>query len=115
MSELQAKVLVWFGCGELGISSKAMACAVVGIPTASHKDRNHPYDPADFNRCLKFLNAVPEARQHFDKVAALSKTWAALISRWDEVEKCFIDEVGLDWCNGKKASKTYKLMKEIGC
>jgi len=78
-------------------------------------DGSHPYDPSDFNRCLLLLDAVPEIRRHMDKVAEISDAWARLVERWDEVEQCFIDEVGFNWTNGRRASRTYRLMKEIGC
>lgn len=115
---MRDEILIWFATGERGISSEAMACAIAGLPIEKKwANRNHPSDPSDFNRCLKFLAAVPEAKQHLNKVAALSKTWANLICRWEEVENCFIDEVGIDWCKGKgiRAKKTYDLMKNIGC
>lgn len=115
MQELKEKVLHWFVHGEKGISSKAMASAVIGEQPDRSWGRNHPSDPADLNRCLKFLSMVPEARDHFDKVAAISDIWARLIARWNEVEQCFLDEVGFNWCNAKSAPKTYALMKEIGC
>ncbi len=58
---------------------------------------------------------MPEIRQHMDKVAAISDTWAKLVERWDEVEQCFLGEVGLNWTKGDRASRTYELMKDIGC
>ena len=114
---MKDKILIWFATGETGISSKAMACAVADLPPDVKwaKFGNHPSDPDDFNRCLKFLAAVPEARNHLDKVAALSPVWAKLVASWDELEQCFIDEVGFDWCKGGSAKKTYDLMKSIGC
>ena len=108
---MKDKILEWFGTGEVGASSRAMVLAAVGMPN----DGCHPLDPADFNRCLLLLEAVPEIRQHMDRVAAISKTWGKLVDRWDEVEKCFLNEVGLDWCKGDSASVTYDLMKDIGC
>lgn len=114
MQELKEKVLHWFVHGEKGVSSEAMAAAVIGEkPEWSFS--NHPSDPSDFNRCLKFLSMVPEARQHFDKVAALSERWAKLIARFDEVEQCFLDEAGFNWSKAQSAPKTFALMKEIGC
>jgi len=70
-------------------------------------------DPDDLNRCLLLLEAVPDIRENMDKIAALSVTWEKLISEWDNIEKCFLEEVGLDWSKGKKATKTYNLMKNI--
>jgi len=103
------KILQWFINGRVGLSSKAMATCVMDIEGG----RDHPYDPDDLNRCLLFLDAVPEARQHLDKIAKLSTQWGMLIERWDEIEKCFIDEVGFNWCKAKSAPKTYRLMSSI--
>ena len=110
---MQDKVLNWFATGRVGISSKAMACAVAGLP----QDRtfhNTPCDPDDFNRCLLFLEAVPEARGMMDKIADISPKWRTLVDRWGEVEQSFLDEVGLNWTKAKSAKRTYRLMKEIG-
>lgn len=108
---MEKKILKWFINGETGLSSKAMAAAVIGIKS----QKSYPHDPSDFNRCLLFLKAVPEARKHLDKVAKLSKVWKEIISHFSEIEKCFLDEVGLDWKKGKnlRATKTYDLMKSI--
>lgn len=111
--DMKTKVLKWFATGETGMSSEAMASAVCGIES----QKWHPCDPADFNRCLKLIRDVPEIKEHMGKVSALSPVWEKLVARWDEVEKCFLDEVGLDWSKGRRlhATKTYALMKEIGC
>lgn len=111
MPVMNNKILKWFGTGRVGSSSKAMAMAAAGMP----HDRYHPHDPDDLNRCLLLLDAVPEIRNHMDRVAALSETWEKLVARWDEVEQCFINEVGLNWSKGERASRTYELMKAIGC
>ena len=108
---MKDKLLEWFATGRVGASSKAMACAAAGLPG----DKSHPYDPDDFNRCLLLLEAVPEIRDCMDNVAGISGTWAKLVNRWDEVEQCFLDEVGLNWSKARSAPKTYELMKEIGC
>lgn len=111
---MKDKVLAWFIYGETGISSEAMACAVSGMmpnPKGTHFG-NHPHDPDDLNRCIKFLDAVPEARDHLDKVAVLSKTWAALVGNWSELEALLREEVptGIG-----RAPKTYARMKQLGC
>lgn len=100
----------WLLKGQIGLSSKSMLAAHLGDTTV---EINHPYDPSDFNRCLLMLEMVPEARGSFDEIAKLSPVWARLIERWGEVEKSFIDEVGLGWSKANRAPKTYKLMKEI--
>lgn len=108
---MRDKILHWFALGQVGASSKAMACAVAGIPA----NGAFPHDPADLNRCLLFLEAVPEARNNLGKVALLNDQWACIIARWAEVESCFLTEVGLNWSKGRnlRATKTYALMKEV--
>ncbi len=107
---MKLKILNWFATGHVGLSSKAMASAVAGIDNCK---KDHPSDPDDLNRCLLFLNSVPEAREHLDRVAALSDYWQALIARFDEIEETFLKEAGFDWSKSRRAPKTYKLMKEI--
>lgn len=106
---MKDKILNWIGTGEVGASSTAMALAAVG----AKNDGRYPFDPDDFNRCLLLLEAVPEIRQNMDKVAAINAFWSRLIEHWDELEKCFIDEVGLGWTKGKRAPKTYEILSDI--
>lgn len=109
---MKDKILDWFAHGERGISSEAMACAVGGMKPNDFWARfgNHPSDPDDLKRCIKFLDAVPEARQHLGEVAKLSKTWAKLIEHWDELEAMFREEFPTG-----KTPKLYQRMKNLGC
>lgn len=45
-------------------------------------------------------------------MADVNKRWAALVARWDEIEASFLDEAGLNWCKGKRAPNTYRMMCE---
>ena len=103
------KIIKWFGYGRTGESSEAIALAITG----SDVKKNYPRDPSDFNRCLLFLEAVPDARDHMYKVAHLSPIWKKFINCWDIIEDTFIQEAGLDWCKGNTAPKTYKLIQAI--
>ncbi len=111
---MERKILQWFATGSTGVSSEAMAYAVLDIEN-SRNFMNYPSDPSDFNRCLGLLEEVPDVRENLDKVALLGKEWRVLVENWDTIEKCFIDEVGLNWDKGLglKASKTYELMKKV--
>ena len=108
---MKEKILNWLVNGEVGESSKAMACAAIDLPSSGR----YPHDPDDLNRCLLLLEQVPEMRGHMGKVAAMNKTWANLVERWDEIEQTFIQEVGLNWSHGRSAPKTYELMKSLRC
>lgn len=108
---MKEKILHWLVTGRVGASSKAMACAAVDLPSSGC----YPLDPDDLNRCLLLLEQVPEIREHMDKVAAMNKTWAALVERWEQIEQTFLEEVGLNWSHGNRAPKTYELMKSLRC
>lgn len=109
MPEIQSKVLRWIATGRVGASSKAMAMAACDMPT----DGAYPSDPADLNRCLLMLEAVPEVRQQFAKVAAISRPWANFIENWEKLEAMFLEEVGLNWSKAQSAPKTYEFMKSL--
>lgn len=109
MSKIQSNVLRWIATGRVGASSKAMAMAACDMPT----DGAYPSDPADLNRCLLMLEAVPEARQQFAKVAAISRPWANFIENWEKLEAMFLEEVGLNWSKAQSAPRTYEFMKSL--
>lgn len=114
MSDIVEKVLKWIAKDEdVGVSSKAMALAACEIENNGTFGNCAPSDPSDFNRCLKLTDQIPEIKDHFDKISKLSDKWKAITERWVDVERSFIDEVGYDWCNGRTAPITYKLMKDI--
>lgn len=110
MNDLQQQVLEWFASGSVGSSSKCMA-KYLALGTIT--DRSHPYDPDDLDRCLQLLEAAPGLRQRLHKMADVSPQWAALVSRWDELEACHLEEVGLRWSKASSAPKTFRLMQEI--
>ena len=106
---MKDKILAWMGTGRVGASSNAMALHMCGAPC----DGAYPHDPDDLNRCMLFLEAVPEARAELPRMATVNKTWAALVARWNEIEAAFLAEVGRDWCKAQRAPNTYRLMREV--
>lgn len=111
---MEREILNWMANGDTGVSSRAMAfCAVDICNDRSTFGSSAPSDPDDFNRCLKLVIEIPEIKEHFGKISELNAGWSLIIPRWDEVEKSFLDEVGIDWCKSSSGPKTYKLMKDI--
>ncbi len=108
---IKNKLIKWFATGKVGTSSKNMACIAAGMP--HHPFACYPHDPSDFSRCLLLVNEVPEVRNCFEQIASLSPQWNALIQNWDELEKTFIDEAGLDWCKATSAPNTHALMRTV--
>lgn len=103
----------WLANGRRGISSNTIFTVLTGIDALRGWEKDHPYDPADLDRCLLLLEAVPELKPEMHRMAQVSKHWAALIKRWDELVECHVTEVGIGWTKAKSAPKTYALMREI--
>lgn len=101
----------WLAIGEVGESSKTMALWL-GFDQ-EYRHASHPYDPADFDRCLRLLAMAPDLRPRLGDMAQLSLYWKALVERWAEVEESHLDEVGLGWSKAKRAKRTYDLMQSI--
>lgn len=99
----------WLALGDSGLSSKAIAFKMCGIDAGDSWDRKfHPSDPSDFGRCFRLLKLYPEWRNRLGEMATVSKCWRALVKRWDEIEALYLEELP-----GKRAPKTYELMKSI--
>jgi len=108
VAAMKDKVLKWLLNGRVGLSSKAMAAHLCGFPC----EGDYPIDPDDFNRCVMFLDAVPEARALLPKMAEVNRYWAALVLPTPRSAAALRDEQirpGVFY----SAPKTYKLMTEI--
>ena len=80
----------WISSDERGASSEFMAHVLGGAakqPVIFRVDNNHPHDADDFGRCVTLLNAIPQLRPHLKVMAEHGPVWAALVDRWDELER----------------------------
>ena len=110
MTETQKQVVKWLATGRVGMSSKCMA---MWLAFGERAEPYAPADPDDLDRCLKLLDKAPGLRPLIPKMAEVSKEWAALVPRWDEVEASHLAEVGLGWTKARRAPKTFDLMASI--
>ncbi len=86
--EAPMQVLRWLAGYQVGVSSRAMALAAIGVP-AGH---SHPSDMPDLERCLLMLEQCPAVRVGFPRVALLSAEWGRLIREWDGLATAYRDE-----------------------
>ncbi|WP_087864419.1 hypothetical protein [Comamonas thiooxydans] len=106
-------LMQWFANGDRGVSSNTLAQHLTGWKCDQGLGLGHPKDPSDFERCLQLLKTVPELKALLPKMKTVSCEWAALVARWDDVERRFLAEAGLDWCKSSRAPSTSDLMSEI--
>lgn len=90
---LERKTLRWLFSSDTGLSSVAMAQAICEIdPEEDYRARNVPIDADDFGRCVRYLEAVPEARPLMHRAAAMSDAWFRLVECWQELEHMYRTE-----------------------
>jgi hypothetical protein len=93
------KAMWWIDNGRVGSSSKTMWSCLMGnynFPV------NIPYDPDDFSRCYKLLEAVPEWKSQLHKLKPLSKQWSNLVDNWDKLTEMYELNTKENWKNSKK-------------
>lgn len=97
----------WFVNGNTGESSRTLALWLAEGKRANRV--SYPFDPADFNRCVRLLEAVPALRANLHTLPHLSKEWAALYDNWSILEETLRKEME----RGFTAQETYRLMRQI--
>lgn len=109
LKSFRDKCLHWLLTGRVGVSSKAICAAALGIEY-EHMEYDYPRDLDDFNRCLLMIEATgADIGVMQDK----GETWASYVRQWDKLKKLFESEVGQNWSKGREAVKTYRLMQQL--
>ncbi|GAC1392042.1 MAG: hypothetical protein NVSMB31_09880 [Vulcanimicrobiaceae bacterium] len=111
MTDLEMRAIAWRNGDDTGLSSIALVCYLMGWPVSDRGFRRsiqHPLDPADFGRCIRALDVLPELRSRLHEASEMSPTWAALIAKWGEIEALYHQEFPTSM-----APKCYALMKQI--
>jgi len=104
----------WLRSGERGTSSESMLAIALdfnGLIPAWH--RSVPVDADDFRRCRLLVEAVPEVRPGFDKIAIASPTFGAILARWDELCQMQDQETPTWRERGARPDKVGALLREI--
>lgn len=106
--EIIKKIGEWMVDGEVGASSKYLASLILeGKP----KHVDYPYDPSDFNRCVKMCSFVGfPLEQAVFLASKQSKYWKAIYDNFSQIMVLYEEEcVGDNW----RAPKLYELMKDL--
>lgn len=96
----------WLRSDDTGMSSRFMAYRIAGGPYVT--DTAYPYDPDDFGRCVRFLEAVPHARALLHKMKDHGPVWAGYVDAWDKMETIYRRDL-----SSGKSSELYELMRSI--
>jgi hypothetical protein len=100
----------WLVSGERGSSSEHLFSVVMGV---SLPGKGFPADPADFSRCRKLCEQVPEVAGQLQLMKATSAQWMRLIDQWDSLCS-LMDSESPQWREGiGSAPKTYKAIQAL--
>lgn len=95
----------WIDGPDAGISSKT----IWSVMMDRRVDRlGIPWDPADFGRCHRLLEAFPAWRTRLPELAARWPAWRPLVENWDRMTALYVR----DEPTGKSA-ELYALMQRL--
>jgi hypothetical protein len=104
---------LWLDLHDSGLSSICIADRMCGIIPRGH----HPHDGDDFGRCERLLMLYPEWRARLPEMSGVSRHWAALVPRWEEITAAWRHDKELWDAKGRKARREewrcYPLMRTI--
>lgn len=106
--KIPAAALAWVRSWDTGISSLTIFEVLSGREVFDLKHRDIPYDPGDFGRCYRLLQAAPRWRKRLAEVAAQHPRWAPFVEHWTEMEALYLEELP-----SKNCPKLYALMQRL--
>ena len=106
---MNQKALDWIVGDDTGLSSKTIWSVMTGtIP--KYPDR--PYDGADFGRCYRMLELVPEWKDRLVEVAVFYPEWMPIVLEWKRLEAAYLADVQNER-EGKVGGSCYKILNEL--
>ena len=105
------RAMWWISNGETGMSSKTMWNHFMGN---KNFPVNHPWDPDDFSRCYKLLEAIPEWKSRMPELKALSGPWSNLVDNWQTLTEMYEQNKKENWKNVDKIGMHVLMNKLVG-
>lgn len=90
--------LEWLLGHDTGISSLTICAvlsgnhAVAATVARGYFGADIPHDPADFGRCYRLLQAIPEWRERLGEVADKHSIWRPFVREWDAMTALYEEE-----------------------
>ena len=81
-------IRAWLQSDDTGTSSLFMASFLFPQEAPAARPAT-PRDGDDFGRCLRFVEAVPGARDKLPDLAIASPAWRIIAGQWDKIEKSY--------------------------
>nr|DAU97971.1 MAG TPA: hypothetical protein [Caudoviricetes sp.] len=93
----KAKMLEWIGTRHVGVSSRTMWVALMGVARGVNDfngDFDTPYDWDDFSRCYDLVTYGEVTKEELQKVVEAFPYYKPIIDRWDELVEAYLSPGG---------------------
>ena len=93
----KTKMLQWIGTHHVGISSRTMWCALMGVARygdASVNSFDVPHDWDDFSRCYDLVVYGEVTKEELQMVVEAFPFYKPIIDRWDELVEAYLSPGG---------------------
>ena len=89
----KTKMLEWIGTRHVGVSSRTMWVALMGIARdgdSCYGGFDTPHDCDDFSRCYDLVNYGEVAKEELQKVVEAFPFYKPIIDRWDALVEAYL-------------------------
>lgn len=89
----KTKMLEWIGTRHVGVSSRTMWCALMGVARdgdSCYAGFDTPHDSDDFSRCYDLVNYGEVTKEELQKVVEAFPFYKPIIDRWDELVEAYL-------------------------
>ena len=93
----KTKMLEWIGTRHVGVSSRTMWVALMGVARGVNDfngDFDVPYDWDDFSRCYDLVTYGEVTKEELQKVVEVFPFYKPIIDRWDELVEAYLSPGG---------------------
>ena len=93
----KTKMLQWIGTHHVGISSRTMWCALMGVANTETPAKfgfDVPHDGYDFSRCYDLVTFCEVTKEELQKVVEAFPFYKPIIERWDELIEVYLSPGG---------------------
>lgn len=87
------KMIQWIGTHHVGISSRTMWCALMGVANnemPSYYGFNVPGDADDFSRCYDLVTFCEVTKEELQKVVEAFPYYKPIIDEWDNIVSAYV-------------------------
>lgn len=112
----KTKMLEWIGTRYVGVSSRTMWCALMGVARdgdSCHDGFDVPYDWDDFSRCYDLVMYGEVTKEELQKVVEAFPYYKLIIDRWDELVEAYLSPGGKGACRILESTRD-EVMKLMG-